>query len=99
MNALPIIQSCDDCGACCRTTPIQPFEPGEEYQKDVPDDLLQPIRDRIAADQQFDLLSCVWFDEGSKQCRHYELRPDACRKFEINTDLCRLARWDLGVDA
>lgn len=79
-------------------TPIPPFQPGEEVAKDVPDSLLQPIRDRIAADQQFDMLSCVWFDVDQNQCQHYDLRPDACRKFEIGSDLCRIARWDVGVD-
>ncbi len=57
-----------------------------------------PIRERIAADQQFDLLSCVWLNPTTGLCRHYELRPQACRDFEIGSDLCRLSRWDEGVE-
>ncbi|MEQ9406477.1 MAG: YkgJ family cysteine cluster protein [Fuerstiella sp.] len=98
MTSLPIIESCDDCGACCLCTPVPPFEPGEEVARDVPAELLQPIHDRIAADEHFQLLCCVWFDTASRRCRHYELRPEACRRFEINSDLCRLSRWDAGID-
>ncbi len=66
--------------------------------KDVPDELLQPIRDRVAADQQFDRLACVWYDQRRECCKHYDLRPDACRKFEIASELCQGARWDIGID-
>ena len=56
MSLLPIVESCDSCSACCVMTPIPPFQPGEEAVREIPDDLLRPIRERIAADQQFDLL-------------------------------------------
>jgi len=79
-------------------TPVPPFQPGEEYEKDVPEELLQLIRDRVAADQHFDLISCVWFDEQKKCCQHYEIRPQACRTFEVNSDACHMSRWDVGVD-
>lgn len=79
-------------------TPVPPFEPGEEAAKNVPDHLLLPIRQRISADKQFDLLSCVWFCEESLTCQHYELRPEACRRFEIGSDACRASRWDVGID-
>ena len=79
-------------------TPVPPFVPGEEVARDVPDDLLQLARDRVAADEHFDLLPCVWFDEVTRQCRHYDLRPEACRVFEINSDACRMSRWDVGID-
>jgi uncharacterized protein len=98
MNKLPIIENCNSCGACCQLTPVPPFQPGEDIMKDVPDELMQPSRDRVAADQHFDRLACVWYDPELAQCRHYDLRPDACRKFEINSDLCHGARWDVGVD-
>ena len=57
----------------------------------------QPILDRIAADQHFDDLPCVWFDMSQRRCLHYEQRPDACRQFEIGSDLCRLSRCDIGL--
>ena len=98
MSDLPVIDSCDDCGACCIRTPVPPFEPGEEITRDVPKDLLIPIRERIAADQHFDLIPCVWYCEEGKLCRHYDYRPAACRRFEPGSDACRMSRWDVGVD-
>ncbi len=92
--SLPIIESCDHCSACCRRTPIPPFQPGEEFVWNVPPEWLIPVEQRIAADQQFELLPCVWLDQDSDRCLHYEFRPQACRDFQINSDLCRLSRWD-----
>ncbi len=97
-QALPVIESCDGCGACCEFTPVPPFQPGEEAAKDVPDELLHSVRQRIAADKHFDPLPCVWYDTATRQCRHYDLRPDACRTFEIGGDLCRLSRFDAGIE-
>jgi Fe-S-cluster containining protein len=93
-HVLPIIESCDDCSACCRQTPIPPFLPGEEEQWNVPTEWLMPVQQRIDADLQFEVLPCVWLDIDSNRCRHYEHRPQACRDFQINSDLCRLSRWD-----
>lgn len=94
-----MVENCDQCAACCKRTPIPPFEPGEESALNVPDEFLEPIRQRVAADQHFDLLPCVWLDPATLRCLHYELRPKACRTFEINGDLCRLSRWDEGLPA
>ena len=96
--SLPVIESCDDCGACCVRTPVPPFKPGEEAVRDVPEEYLKPVRERIAADQHFELIPCVWYDSASKRCRHYDYRPKACRDFEPGSDLCRISRWDCGVD-
>jgi Fe-S-cluster containining protein len=96
-ESLPLIESCDDCAACCRRTPIPPFQPGEESHWNVPDSLMQPIWERIHLDQHFDLLPCVWLDMGTLKCRHYDLRPQACRDFERSSDLCRLCRDDEGI--
>ena len=78
-------------------TPIPPFEPGEEHQKQVPPDLMAPVFQRIEAEQHFDMIPCVWFCSETRSCRHYDLRPDHCRQFEIGSDLCRLSRWDEGI--
>jgi Fe-S-cluster containining protein len=78
-------------------TPIPPFEPGEEALKDLTDEQKKLIDDRVAADQHFDLLPCVWFEPKTRCCLFYEKRPDACRRFEIGSDLCRLSRCDIGL--
>lgn len=96
--SLPPILNCDHCAACCLRTPVPPFQPGEEALREVPEEWLQPIQDRVAADQHFDLLPCVWLDIETKRCQHYDYRPQACRDFEVNSQLCRLSRWDEGID-
>ena len=96
---LPVIENCDNCGACCRRTPVPPFQPGEESVWQVTSEQWQPVLDRIAADQQFDDIPCVWFDEDETRCLHYNQRPQACRDFEIGSTLCRLSRYDAGLPA
>ncbi len=90
-------ESCDHCAACCRCTPIPPFQPGEEAALNVPPELLEPVRQRIRLDQHFDLLPCVWLDPVTLKCRHYHLRPQACRDFQFGSDLCLLSRDDAGI--
>lgn len=97
-RALPPILSCDHCGACCRRTPIPPFQPGEESVWNVPTWMLEPVHERIRRDEHFELLPCVWLDLSTLRCRHYEFRPQACRDFEIGSTLCRLSRDDEGVE-
>ncbi|MCA9065199.1 MAG: YkgJ family cysteine cluster protein [Planctomycetaceae bacterium] len=94
MTLLPVIENCENCGACCLRTPIPPYQPGEEGRFEIPAERWQQITDRISADQQFDLQPCVWFNRDSRQCECYDIRPQACRDFEIGSDLCRLSRWD-----
>lgn len=77
---------------------MPPFQPGEEAVRAVPGDLLQLIQARIDADQQFELLPCVWYDLQTRKCQYYDYRPQACRDFEIGSDLCRLSRWDEHID-
>lgn len=95
---LPVITSCAGCCACCLRTPVPPFQPGEEEARAIPDAWLEPIRQRIAADQHFDMLPCVWLDSASGLCGHYDWRPQACRDFEPGSSLCRLSRWDEGIE-
>lgn len=95
--ALSLIENCEGCSACCQRTPVPPFEPGEEVARDVPELALQPIRDRIARDEQFELLPCVWLNPDNGLCRHYELRPQACRDFAPGSQLCQLCRDDEGI--
>ncbi len=79
-------------------TPVPPFEPGEETEKGVPNELMKPVYERIAAEQHFDLVPCVWYSLNQQQCLHYDLRPDACRRFETGGDACQMSRWDVGID-
>jgi Fe-S-cluster containining protein len=33
----------------------------------------------------------LWFDEDTRQCKHYDLRPWMCRDFEMGSYPCQ--RW------
>lgn len=96
-EALPQIVSCDRCAACCKRTPVPPFQPGEEAVWNVPAWMLEPVHERIRRDEHFELLPCVWLDEATLRCRHYEFRPQACRDFEPGSPLCQLSRDDEGI--
>ncbi len=40
---------------------------------------------------------CMWFDQETLSCRHYEHRPQACRDFEINSSSCHSIRDRWGM--
>lgn len=31
---------------------------------------------------------CLWFDELTRKCKHYEYRPQTCRDFDPGCDVC-----------
>ena len=103
-TSLPILDSCDDCGACCRVVSSPPFrrvfdEAGEEAWErlrwDRPDllaELLAIERTRKRSGDPSFGSPCHWFDPESKRCRHHDLRPRACREFEVGGVDCHDAR-------
>jgi uncharacterized protein len=108
---LPVIESCDGCGACCQVVTCPPFyrvfdERGEDawerLKADLPDVLAEFLADyqaRRAAGGPFFGTPCLWFDATSGRCRHYEYRPRACREFERGGGDCRDARRRAGAGA
>ena len=43
---------------------------------------------------------CLWFDEETRKCMHYDLRPDICRQAVIvGDDNCQFWRTRHGVSA
>jgi len=40
---------------------------------------------------------CLWFDRSTRQCEHYELRPQICREFEADSDFCHSWRRQYGI--
>lgn len=42
-------------------------------------------------------MPCLWFDEATKRCRHYEWRPDICREFEVGGEGCLEWRSSAGI--
>jgi Fe-S-cluster containining protein len=108
--SLPVIESCDGCGACCLVVSRPPFhhefgEDGEEawerLKRERPDlvaDLLADYRARRADGGPFYGTPCLWFDAETRRCRHYDHRPHACRAFERGVPDCRDARRRAGLD-
>jgi Fe-S-cluster containining protein len=101
MTLLPLLESCDGCGACCRHLVVPPFVlsggRNEALEKGVPSDLLAELEPLWQVRLQVPEAPCTWYDAATARCRHYDLRPDACRAFEINSPHCHASREKWGV--
>jgi Fe-S-cluster containining protein len=107
--ALPVIGSCNGCGACCQVVTRPPFstefdEGGEEAwerlkceRPDLVSEIVAATRARRAAGVPVFGTPCFWFDAGTGLCRHYDYRPRACREFAVGGADCRDARRRAGV--
>jgi Fe-S-cluster containining protein len=101
---IPVIELCDGCGACCTVVCLPPFvrvfdgegeDAWERLRWDRPDllaDLLAVERARRAEGAPTFGSPCLWFDAGTRRCRHHGLRPRACRAFTVGDVDCRDAR-------
>jgi Fe-S-cluster containining protein len=106
---LPVIDSCDDCGACCQVVTSPPFQrvfdqsgedSWERLKADRPDllaELLADYQARRASGGPYFGTPCTWLDPDTRRCRHYEYRPIACRQFEVGGTDCRDARRRAGI--
>ena len=102
--SLAVIESCDDCGACCQVVTEPPFyrvfddigeDAWERLKADRPEimaALLADQRARRAAGGPDFGTPCLWFEAATGRCRHYEYRPLACREFEVGGLDCHDAR-------
>lgn len=43
-------------------------------------------------------LPCLWYDAETRQCKHYEHRPEVCREFEMGGDDCLEMRSGICLD-
>ena len=106
---LPVIDSCDHCGACCLVVARPPFrhdfddqgeDAWERLRSDRPDlfeALIDDETSRRAEGRPSYGTPCIWLDAETRRCLHYELRPHACREFAVGDDDCRDARRRAGV--
>ena len=107
--SLPVIESCDGCGACCLVVTRPPFYHVFEDLGEEAWDRLQRQRPDLVAELHADYLArqaeggpfygtpCVWYDPIKRQCQHYEYRPLACHMFEIGDEDCLDARRRAGI--
>ena len=80
---LPVIESCDNCGACCQVVTRPPFyhvfeDLGEEAwdrlerrRPDLVAELHADYQARRASGGPFYGTPCIWFDPETLRCRHY----------------------------
>ncbi|MEZ6056307.1 MAG: YkgJ family cysteine cluster protein [Planctomycetaceae bacterium] len=98
---LPIIENCDNCGACCLQVTAPPFfindERNEAVEKRVPEAEIRAITTLLFGTSTTDRRPCRWYDPETRGCRHYDQRPDDCRAFEINSSLCHHHRRQQGI--
>ncbi|WP_145197656.1 YkgJ family cysteine cluster protein [Thalassoglobus polymorphus] len=98
---LPIIESCEGCGACCMQTPVPPFVvidgQHEAKLRNVPEGLIAEIMPSWEIRFNLQENPCMWFDPETLACQHYEHRPQACRDFEINCSSCHSIRDRCGI--
>jgi Fe-S-cluster containining protein len=106
---LPVIDSCDACGACCRVVPLPPFvrrldgtaeEAWDRLEWDRPDllaELLEAERSLKSSGSPMFGSPCLWYDAATARCLHHALRPRACRDFAIGSVDCRDARRRAGI--
>lgn len=88
--------TCDSCGACCQHMgypPTSAIMDPEEWMA-LPDALRIEIHDAMHALRGDQELPCIWLDEQTKQCKHYEYRPSICRDFPVGGESCIRMRKD-----
>ena len=71
----------------------------EAAEKEVPQHLIDEFLPRWQVRLQVSESPCLWYDEQTARCEHYNLRPDACRTFEIDSPSCHESRAKWGVAA
>jgi Fe-S-cluster containining protein len=61
----------------------------------LPDDLRTSFDPYVVVEE---VRPCAWLDLETRQCLHYDDRPQICRDFERGSQECRLARWRYRID-
>ena len=84
MRPLPIVESCDGCGArCCQYMRTPPYI---WTANDMPPVHLQDEVRAASLDDRPNEAPCIWID--GERCRHHEHRPRACRDFQRGCEHC-----------
>ena len=107
MTELPILSptSCDGCGLCCvgigspvllyasrpgfgEPHPYRPVGLPQEFVEEIDLHFSGLMRGQEPQER------CLWFDTATRQCRHYELRPQICRDYELAGPSCLIRRQE-----
>lgn len=95
---LPIIDTCDNCGACCMEMRSPPFlgDADPEFAA-LPGEMRVEIVKHALGDAPYES-PCLWLDLKTRKCMHYDLRPDICREFERGEEACWMWRKTYKID-
>ena len=83
---------CKGCGACCLHMAVPPYDDDELLgMPDIVRDEMVGVRKTRSI--QFaiygtDCIPCGFLDLVTRQCRHYEHRPNICRDFQFLGKYC-----------
>lgn len=73
---------------------------GDPHWARLPDALKQQILDHVAELTDVDIGEpCIWYNQETRQCSHYEFRPQMCRDFEAGNDHCLRLREKYGIES
>ena len=92
MNTTP---TCEGCGECCAHMSSPPVL-FTEFEA-LPDTLAHGIREYLAGLNYRDDGPCIWLDQTTKKCKHYEHRPGVCRDFNLGSESCHRHRANVGL--
>lgn len=105
---LPVIENCDGCGACCTEQAALPvhlvgtyfrLEPVAPLPPQLAVSLLQTVERFENEGWPNDGTPCIWYDEESRRCKHYDYRPTLCRDEVVPGDeSCMNWRRHGGID-
>ncbi len=97
-KSLPIVASCEGCGACCQHMGYPSYiratecHAAEASWLNMPADLkMELLRFMASYDEPttgaLDGV-CFWYDAANECCKHHEHRPNVCRDFEVGGTDC-----------
>jgi Fe-S-cluster containining protein len=92
--APPAVTRCDGCGVCCREQNIPPYLDEIDF---IPPALQREVLEARKHEAELAGKPCIWWDEGTRKCRHHEDRPNICREYEVGGELCMETRARFGV--
>jgi len=92
-TTLPVIESCDGCGACCMAMNSPPFIDDHHLMSDQARKSYERGMRQRDLDGWSDGDPCFWLDLETRRCIHYESRPGICRDaLDCGDEACRRSR-------
>ncbi len=101
---------CRDCGACCLKMGVPPLDEyldaEQQLQLDIDNPEYKALPDELKREidaawekgtASFVCKPCIWLDQETRKCKHYEYRPIVCRHFGPGDWMCDEDREAIGL--